>query len=99
MLDVGRSAGDEVIDGDDVVPLGEEALAEVRTDEAAASGDQCAHAGSSVASRPTVRGPSRADGHIVAVGGRTGQGAVCGAGRLRGITVTSEVTHIPSGGR
>ena len=40
--------GDEVVDADDLVPLGEEALAEVRADEAGAAGDQGSHEGSSL---------------------------------------------------
>ena len=36
-------AGDEVIDGDDLVALGEEALAQMRADEAGAAGDQRSH--------------------------------------------------------
>jgi hypothetical protein len=40
VLDVALGAGEEVIDADDVVPLGNEAVTQVRTEEAGASGDQ-----------------------------------------------------------
>ena len=43
VLDVGGRAGDEVIDADDLVPVGQEALAQVRADEARAAGDDCSH--------------------------------------------------------
>ena len=35
------SPGDEVVDGRDTVPFGEEAVAEVRAEETGAAGDDC----------------------------------------------------------
>src|SRR5947209_11399828 len=46
-VEVAELAGDEVIDANDLVPFGEEALAQVRTDEAAAAGNQGAQRRSS----------------------------------------------------
>ena len=43
VLDVGRAAGDEVVDADDLVALRQEALAQVRADEARPAGDDCSH--------------------------------------------------------
>jgi hypothetical protein len=40
VLDVLPAAGEEVVEADDVRPLGQEALAEMRADEAGAAGDQ-----------------------------------------------------------
>ena len=40
VLDVGQVAGDEVVHADDLVAFGQESLAQVRADEAGATGDQ-----------------------------------------------------------
>ena len=44
VVEVRQVAGDHVIDGDDVVPFGQEPLAEVRADEPGSAGDEGAHA-------------------------------------------------------
>jgi len=41
--DVFRSAGDEVIDSDNLMPLGEESVAEMRANEPSPTGNECAH--------------------------------------------------------
>ena len=43
VADVHRPAGDEVIDADDAVPLGQEPLAQVRPDEPGPAGNKSAH--------------------------------------------------------
>src|SRR5207248_7074369 len=43
VLDVGRAAGDEVVHADDLVALGQEALAQVRADEPGPPGDDGTH--------------------------------------------------------
>jgi len=45
MGDVGEAAGEEVVEADDVVAVGEEEVGEVRADEAGGAGDGDAHGG------------------------------------------------------
>ena len=40
VVDVRRRAGEEVVDADDLVPLGQEPLAQVRADEPGPAGDE-----------------------------------------------------------
>ncbi len=47
VLDVDESAGDEVVDGDDRVSLGEKPFAQVGADETCAAGDHRSHDGES----------------------------------------------------
>jgi hypothetical protein len=44
MLDVLPAAGEEVVEADDVSAAGEEALAEVRSNESGTAGDEHSHA-------------------------------------------------------
>ena len=63
VLDVGARAGEEVVEAHDLVPIGEQALAQMRAEEAGAAGDQNAlpgHARRTSATRAAVRqDPSR----------------------------------------
>jgi len=42
-VDVGRVAGDEVIEANDIMSLGQESFAQMRADEPGAAGDEGAH--------------------------------------------------------
>jgi hypothetical protein len=43
VLDVVAPAGEEIVEADDLVPLGEQTIAQVGADEAGAAGDQYPH--------------------------------------------------------